>query len=435
MRTLSRRRLTGLLVVAGSALALYAALAGGVPSIQSGSAFRHVKAEFASTNELRGGDPVRVDGVEVGAVEEIELVRGGRAAIVTMSIEHPGVDIRRNARADLRWRTALGGNPYIDLDPGTTAAPALGDAVLPAGQTASQVEVDQVMSPLGGSTPEAIRNSLRQLSRGLDDAPAVGRTIDALSPSLTTVDRGVGALRGARDDDLGELVAGMSRTVRAIDRGGERLDRLVAGGAATFETLSANRSALGQSLDLSPAALDSARETMRRLRPTLDRLDPLAARLTDAVEPLAPALGRATPTLEEARVLLRDARPLLRELPEGLDALAAASRQGAPLMAALEPVLDRMEDPLLPFLERRDEDNGLRNYEAIGPTFAAADSAAGEFDGGGYVLHFPSLGDERSALSSPCQPYLTDPSADEKLRCDALAAVLEEVFGPPEAAR
>src|SRR5204862_4840984 len=131
----------------------------------------------------------------------------GRAAVVTMRITDTHVTVRRDARADMRWRTLLGGSPYIDLDPGSASRPPLRDAVLPSSRTASQVELDQFLGAFKRQTPEAIRNILQQMSRGLTDRPAVARPIRALSPSLTPVHRGDQPLLRERPDDLGVLQA------------------------------------------------------------------------------------------------------------------------------------------------------------------------------------------------------------------------------------
>lgn len=427
----SRRAFSaGLILVIAVSLALFVSLTRSVPLVDFGEDGYRIRAEFTSTNELRGGDPVRVRGIQVGAVEDIDLTRGGRGAVVTMRITDPKIRVRRDARLHMRWRTLLGGNPYIDLEPGSPSMASVEDEVLPPGQTTAQVEFDEMLDVYDGSTPRAIRNNLRQLSTALDDERAVGRLIDSLPQSFSTVGRGAEPFRGERRDDLGELVQAMSRTVRALDRGGRRLDSFVTGGGQTFGTLAGNRSAVGAGLRTAPPALASTETTMHRLRPTLDRLDLLAADLMPPAGRLQPALSRLRPTLEETRGLLEDARPLLRSLPNGFDELRGASRQGAPLMSALRPTIERLDGTLIPFLERRDEETGLRNYEAIGPTGAAAGSAGSEFDGGGYMLHFPSQSDERSVLSSPCQPFITDPSASEKVRCDALADILGEALNP-----
>src|SRR5207244_3277429 len=49
---------------------------------------RTVQADFAATNELRSGDPVRVGGVKVGAVGAIELHPEDRMARVTLRIDN-----------------------------------------------------------------------------------------------------------------------------------------------------------------------------------------------------------------------------------------------------------------------------------------------------------------------------------------------------------
>src|SRR4051794_40908308 len=117
MRSEERRQMvTGIAVIAAAGVLITLCLTRSVPFVHLGYQGSRVKAAFASTSELRPGDPVRVGGIKVGRVDAVDLVRRGRAAVVTMRITNRDVRVQRDARASLRWRTLLGGNPYIDLE-------------------------------------------------------------------------------------------------------------------------------------------------------------------------------------------------------------------------------------------------------------------------------------------------------------------------------
>jgi hypothetical protein len=57
-------------------------------------------------------------------------------------------------------------------------------------------------------------------------------------------------------------------------------------------------------------------------------------------------------------------------------------------MRALQPTLERTATEIVPFLDKRSGTTHLRNYEAIGPFFAAIASSAATFDSGGFMQRF-----------------------------------------------
>jgi hypothetical protein len=187
----------------------------------------------------------------------------------------------------------------------------------------------------------------------------------------------------------------------------------------------AHRAALGESLRLMAPALDATDTTLRRLDVTLDRLDPLARELRPGARLLAPSARALKPALHETDRLLDAAVPLLHDLPPALRYLAAAGREGVPLLAALNPTLRRADDELLPFLASRDKDTKLRIYEAIGPTFSVLTSAAGDYDGKGHFLHFPVTTPAGDSVILPCGPAL---KLGQLRRCDAVNSLFRAMF-------
>jgi virulence factor Mce-like protein len=429
-----RSLVTGAILLALTAFAVYCSITRHVPFL-GGQAGEVVRAEFAQANFIDDQTPVRVGGVNVGTVTSVRIDRSRNRALVTMRVSNPLV-VKRDALAAIRWRTMLGGTFYIDLDPGSPSAPLLGDRVIPAAQTSTQVEFDDLNQVLHGHTQLAPRIFAREMRQAFGDPHAVGRALTALSARTPTIARGGAALRGQRPDDLRRLVAGTSATVAALGRDTAALRGVVTGMEGTFAVTASERQALGRLIDLSPRALDSTYATMRRVRTTLGYLDPLVTALRPGARLLAPTTGAATPTFVALRRLLGDARPLLRSLRPALRSLQRAARDGAPLMVGLTPTLDRLRTDIDPWLARRDPTTGMRTYEAIGPTFAAANSAASELDGEGYWLHFPTQSDSRSIVVglpggagvAPLARICAAPRVSAR-RCASLQATLGRLFG------
>lgn len=419
-------RRDGLIALSVTALLLFAGYTRSVPFWPEDEPMV-VRAEFDAANQVDSRTPVRVRGITVGRVASVKLSDSGRSASVTMHLTEPDVVVKRDARAAVRWRTLLGGSMFVDLDPGSPSAPA-DDGVIPRERTSTQVEFDDLNQPLDGGTAQANRDIIRGFSRGLDGR-AAGRTISTLSPAFSEIRRGIRPLLGQRHDDLRRMVASTGRTLRGLGRNRRRLAGLVESAAQTLEVSATRRSEVGELLETSPPTMDATISTLTRLNGTLEKLDPLVIDLRPGVRELAPTLREVRPTLARANSLLRASEPLLTELPPTLERLDLLSREGPALFDALDPTLTRLDRELLPFLAERDPDTEMRNYTAIGATFAAISSGASEFDGQGYWLHFPTAADERTLGDSICQPFLTDPTSAEKLRCRQLGEVLAEVLG------
>ena len=132
------------------------------------------------------------------------------------------------------------------------------------------------------------------------------------------------------------------------------------------------------------------------------------------------------------QALLREARPLLRAAGPTLTALKRASANGVPLLRALDPTVRRLNDELLPFLERRDESTRLRNYEAIGPFFSSLASVAAPFNDAGHLLQFAVAPGPNSVLSLNQPPRAALPcrvAADSRGGCSTAARLLTRIFG------
>jgi virulence factor Mce-like protein len=425
---------TGAVVVGLMALFLVVTIAQWRPI--GGDSGRLVKAEFTAANQVNDFTPVRVAGVEVGKVKSVEAGSSPGTATVTMLITDEDVVVRRDARADVRWRTILGGNMFIDLQTGSPSAPELGDTTIPAGRTTSQAELDDITQIYDRGTDEQQRAMLRGLRSTLADPDGIGRTIETMGPALKDIGLGLEPLRGRESDDLRRMIAATARTVAGLGRDTAKLQGLVAGADRTLAATAAQRSDLGELIDLGPSSLDSTRSTMRRLHTTLGHLDPLVAKLRTAAPSIAPAARAATPTLEQTRALLRAARPLLRAAGPTLTALKRTSANGVPLLRELDPTVSRLNAELLPYLDRRDPSTKLRNYEAIGPFFSSLASVAAPYNDAGHLLQFAVTFGPNSVVSfnsPPSKAAVRDCRASVPARarggCSTAVRLLTRIFG------
>ena len=88
---------------------------------------------------LAAGSPARIDGVNVGTVTKVSRTPSAGAVAMRLCTQYPGsetVSLHRDAQVTVRARIFLEGDWFIDISPGTRAAPLLrNEATLPAAQT------------------------------------------------------------------------------------------------------------------------------------------------------------------------------------------------------------------------------------------------------------------------------------------------------------
>jgi virulence factor Mce-like protein len=388
-----------------------------------------VRAEFADASNVRGGQEVRVRGVKVGTVESVERAGGRDAATVKMRLTEDGRPaLRSDARASIYWRTLLGRNMYIELDPGRS--PRALDGAIPKTRTNTQVELDQAFEPLDARGRRSLQTMLDSFRAGFDGA-AAGQTIDALAPALRRVAPGLQALRGRRSGDLQRLVDDTAKVTRALDRRQAELAGLIDGAATTLGVTAARRADLAATVQRAPATLSHTRAQLTDLRSTLDRLDPVASDLRPGARRLAAAAGTTAPALDAAVPLLGRAKPLLADLQPAVRRLRGVGRTGTPLVRSLSPTVDRAQEQILPWLTGPDKNTGRKVFQTIGPAIATLASLAEAYDANGHDVSFQGGGGLRSGGTLfPCEAVLTDPTPQQRVKCTELAKGIEALFKP-----
>jgi len=386
---------------------------------------RTVRAAFASSQQLREGAIVRIDGIEVGKVKDIAGRDGARGALVTMDVEKDAGPLYRDAAALVRWRTVLGQTMYVELERGTATSGDLGSATIPRSRTSQQIEVDELTDVVRGGAREGLRTMPGELARALRDRDAPADALGALADAAPDIERGVGALRGTRQDrDLRELIGATARTVRAIDTPQGALRGAVAGGAATLETTAARQAEIRRTVAMAPGVLDRTDRTVARLDTTLALAAPLVAELRRPAGDVARTLAALRPVVVDADRLLARARPLLAALRPAVRSLASAARGGVPLVDRLLPSIDRVGGTILPYMAEKDPGTQHSMSEMIGPTFTGLGSGAGgQEDSGGHFIRFPATSGSSPAYL-PCQEYFGNPDKPEVLECKSFADAL-----------
>ena len=94
---------------------------------------------------------------------------GAAAARVVMEIDDAGLPLHADATAKIRPRIFLEGNFFVDLRPGTPGAPELDDGdAIPIAQTATPVQLDQVLTALQSDTRQDLVDVLDAVAAALE---------------------------------------------------------------------------------------------------------------------------------------------------------------------------------------------------------------------------------------------------------------------------
>src|SRR6187397_2565341 len=102
----------------GLLLFLWLAFGGAIPLKPKGYRFQ---ATFAEATQLAREADVRISGVPVGKVKDIEPDKRTGLSLVTIELQSRYAPLPSDARAILRQKTLLG-ETYVELTPGTRSA-------------------------------------------------------------------------------------------------------------------------------------------------------------------------------------------------------------------------------------------------------------------------------------------------------------------------
>ena len=337
-----------------------------------------ITAYFPEATQLALESDVRIGGVSVGKVKQIDLappdqrVNGKDTTEAVIEIEPEFAPIAEDARAILRQKTLLG-ETVVELtsgtEPGTDAAPvSLGAAAnvsdaeaesvdtIPEGgtlgisRTEEATQIDEIFNALDEETRTSFQRwqqnaALAINGRGVDLNDSFGN----LGPFVTDASEIVDVL-GRQKDALKGLVRDTGTVFDAVSANDQALAGAIQGSDNTFDALASEQRALQDTFQILPTF-------QRETRATLERLDSFQANTKPLIDDLIPVARDLSPTLASVRRL----SPNLRDMFVNLDKLQVASIDGFPalrdVLEGLRPVLDQLDpflanlNPVLRYLE------------------------------------------------------------------------------------
>ncbi|GAB2924107.1 MCE family protein [Rhodococcus aerolatus] len=293
---MTRRRARSLLGVAaaGTSVALLASGCGGLYGVtlpggaDVGSDPLKVTVEFADALDLVPQSSVKVDNVDVGRVDSVDLGPDQFTALVTVEVNN-SVQLPANATASI-VQTSLLGEKYVALAPPTGEAPQgtlSTGATIPKDRTSRGAEIEEVLGAL----------SL------LVNGGGVGQLQTVLKEINTAVSGREGDIRSLLDQ-ANTLISGLNDQRTEINRALDSLDTL-------NTTILAQRADLTTALDDLPAGIAVLRDQRPQLVELLRQLDRLGQVGTTVIN------GSRDALVADLQSLL----PTLRSLVDAGDAL------------------------------------------------------------------------------------------------------------------
>jgi phospholipid/cholesterol/gamma-HCH transport system substrate-binding protein len=337
-----------------------------------------ITAYFPEATQLALESDVRIGGVSVGKVKEIELappdqrVNGKDTTEAVIEIEPEFAPISSDARAILRQKTLLG-ETYVELTSGTEpageavpvslgAAANVSDAraddvesieeggTLGVSRTEEATQIDEIFNALDAETRLSFQNWQRNAAlainkRGLDLNDSLGNLgpfITDASDVVETLERQKVALKG--------LVRDTGAVFEALTERDQELAGVIVGSDNTFDALASQDRALAETFQILPTF-------QRETRATLERLDQFQVNTRPLIQDLMPVARDLSPTLRSVRELSPNLRSLfvdLRDLErvsvKGLPALRRFLGGVAPVLDSLDPFLANL-NPVIDYLE------------------------------------------------------------------------------------
>jgi phospholipid/cholesterol/gamma-HCH transport system substrate-binding protein len=141
MKKYSRETVVGIFVVIGLLCVAYMTVKLGKVSL-FGDEYYSLYARFASVSGLRVGNPIEIEGIEVGRVEHLSIDQEKQMAIVELKVRK-GIKVYDDASAAIRT-AGLIGDKFVKIEPGGS-----GEILKPGGiitETTSPMDLEELIS-------------------------------------------------------------------------------------------------------------------------------------------------------------------------------------------------------------------------------------------------------------------------------------------------
>jgi phospholipid/cholesterol/gamma-HCH transport system substrate-binding protein len=386
----------GLIAVVLTFIGFYLAFTKSIPFAGHGY---QLKAVVQDAENIRAKSPVRISGVDVGEVSDVQHVtdangNGEDAAVVTMDLKDTALPVRQDATLQLRPRLFLEGNLFVDLHPGSPSAPELhSGSVIPETQTSSSVQFDQVLTSLQAPVRQDLQIFLKEFGGALDKyGGAKGfqesfRTSPAAYEYTSQVNQ---ALLGRQPGDLAGFVSNLDVVARELNTNSSALQGLITNFNTVSGDFAAHQASLRDAIIELPKALAVGRPALFHLNQDFPALRAFAREALPGVKSANQALDYANPWIGQLRQLIsqNELRGLVDDLRPTVPDLAALSNDSLPFLEQSRALASCFNNVVIPWsntsIPNTDSDPAAAKvYQetAYGFTGVAGESRSGDANG------------------------------------------------------
>jgi virulence factor Mce-like protein len=337
--------------------------------------FKHhytISGVFRTANNVKPGSFVRIAGVNVGKVTDVERDDDDpQAAVVKMEISDNGLPIHTDATMAIRPRIFLEGNFFIDLQPGSPSQPTIDDGdQIPINQTRAPVQLDQILTSLQAPTRKDLQDLLDELSTGLDKQGGAGfnRSIQYWEPAYKNGAIVSDAQLGEKEHDLSGYLDSSQQVAQALNRNPEQLKDLLTEFNIAARAFAVEQSNLSQAIAELPRTLHAGLPALAALNDAFPPLRRFIADFRPATRSSGPAIDASTPLVEQLHQLLGtdELRGLIRALSPTVPNLARLNARTPPLYEQVRLNASCQNEQVLPWSRDKIED---ASFPAVGPVY------------------------------------------------------------------
>jgi phospholipid/cholesterol/gamma-HCH transport system substrate-binding protein len=386
----------GLIAIVLTFIGFYLAFTKTIPFAGHGY---QLKAVFQDAQNIRAKSPVRISGVDVGQVSDIQHLtdangNGEDAAVVTMDLKDTALPVRQDATLQLRPRLFLEGNLFVDLHPGSPSAPELhSGSVVPENQTSNSVQLDQVLTSLQAPVRQDLQIFLKEFGGALDKyGGAKGfqesfRTSPAAYEYTSQVNQ---ALLGTQPGDLAGFVSNLDVVARELNQNSAHLQGLITNLNTVSGDFAANQASLRDAIVELPQLLAVGRPALFKLNRDFPALRAFSREALPGVKSANQALDYANPWVGQLRQLVSqpELRGLINDLRPTVPDLAALSNDSLPFLEQSRALASCFNNVVIPWsntpIPNHDSDPpAAKVYQetAYGFSGVAGESRSGDANG------------------------------------------------------
>jgi phospholipid/cholesterol/gamma-HCH transport system substrate-binding protein len=386
----------GLIAIVLTFIGFYLAFTKSIPFAGHGY---QVKAVFADAQNIRAKSPVRISGVDVGEVSDVQHVtdangNGQDAAVVTMDLKDSALPIRQDATMQLRPRLFLEGNLFVDLHPGSPSAPELkSGSLVPQDQTSTSVQFDQVLTTLQAPVRQDLQIFLKEFGGALSKyGGGKGfqesfRTSPAAYEYTAQVNQ---ALLGTQPGDLAGFISNFDIVARELNANSAHLQGLISNLNTVSGAFAANQASLREAIIELPRTLAVGRPALFKLNRDFPPLRAFAREALPGTKAANKALDYANPWIGQMRQLISkpELRGLVNDLRPTIPDLAALSSASLPFLEQSRALASCFNNVVIPWsntdIPNHDSDPAAAKvYQetAYGLTGVAGESRSGDANG------------------------------------------------------